>query len=172
MSEYRYYEFQAIDRPLTADEMTTLRKYSTRARITPTSFVNEYHWGDFKGDTDAWMAKYFDAFLHLTNWGTRIFKLRLPSRLLSADTTELYCDGECCAVRRKGDHVVLSFNLEEEPGGEWEEGSGQLAALVPVRAELARGDQRALYLGWLLGVQQGAVDSDEVEPAVPPGLVS
>jgi len=28
MSEYRYYEFQAIDRPLTDQEQGTLRKYS------------------------------------------------------------------------------------------------------------------------------------------------
>jgi hypothetical protein len=44
MSEYQYYEFQAIDRPLTAEEMSELRSYSTRARITPTSFVNDYAW--------------------------------------------------------------------------------------------------------------------------------
>ena len=170
MSEYQYYEFQAIDRPMTADEMATLRNYSTRARITPTSFVNEYHWGDFKGDTDAWMAKYFDAFLYLANWGTRTFKLRLPARLLSAETTKVYCDGDFFASRRKGDHVVLTFNLEEEPGGGWDEGAGQLTALVAVRAELARGDRRALYLGWLLGVEQGAHTSDKAEPPVPPGL--
>jgi hypothetical protein len=42
MSEYQYYEFQAIDRPLTEKEMGELRSYSTRARITPTSFVNDY----------------------------------------------------------------------------------------------------------------------------------
>jgi hypothetical protein len=41
MSEYQYYEFQAIERPLTADEMATLRKCSTRARITPTGFAAE-----------------------------------------------------------------------------------------------------------------------------------
>jgi len=31
MSEFQYYEFQAIDRPLTRPEMAELRKYSTRA---------------------------------------------------------------------------------------------------------------------------------------------
>ncbi len=31
MSEYQYYEFQAIDRSLTRDEMQELRSYSTRA---------------------------------------------------------------------------------------------------------------------------------------------
>jgi hypothetical protein len=41
MSEYQYYEFQAIDRPLSVKEMSELRSCSTRARITPTSFVND-----------------------------------------------------------------------------------------------------------------------------------
>jgi hypothetical protein len=61
MSEYQYYEFQAIDRPLAEQEMRELRSYSTRANITPTSFTVDYSWGDFKGDEDAWMAKYFDG---------------------------------------------------------------------------------------------------------------
>jgi hypothetical protein len=65
MSEYQYYEFQAIDRPLIEREMTELRAHSTRARITPTSFVNDYSWGSFKGDEDTWMERYFDAFLYL-----------------------------------------------------------------------------------------------------------
>ena len=78
MSEYQYYEFQSIDRRLTADEMSELRSFSTRARITSTSFVNDYQWGGFKGNEDAWMDKHFDAFLYFANWGTRILKLRLP----------------------------------------------------------------------------------------------
>lgn len=69
MSEYQYYEFQAIDRPLTEREMLGLRTHSTRAQITPTSFVNEYSWGSLKGDEDAWMERYFDAFLYLANCG-------------------------------------------------------------------------------------------------------
>jgi hypothetical protein len=80
MSEYQYYEFQAIDRALTEKEMDELRSYSTRARITPTSFVNDYSWGSFKGNEDTWMDKYFDAFLYLANWGTHVLKLRLPSK--------------------------------------------------------------------------------------------
>lgn len=34
MSEYQYYELQAIDRPLTAREMEALRRLSSRATIT------------------------------------------------------------------------------------------------------------------------------------------
>ncbi|MHB8246982.1 MAG: hypothetical protein ACYDGN_16870, partial [Acidimicrobiales bacterium] len=50
MSEYQYYEFLAIDRPLDARQQGELRALSTRARITSTRLVNTYHWGDFKGD--------------------------------------------------------------------------------------------------------------------------
>jgi hypothetical protein len=50
MSEYQYYEFKAIDKPLTKKDMQALRNLSTRAQINPTSFVNEYNWGDFKGN--------------------------------------------------------------------------------------------------------------------------
>ena len=45
MSEYQYYEFQAVDRPLTQEQMGELRAYSSRAQITPSSFVNVYNWG-------------------------------------------------------------------------------------------------------------------------------
>ena len=170
MSEYQYYEFQAIDRPLTAKEMDELRSYSTRARITPTSFVNDYSWGDFKGNADAWMEKYFDAFLYLANWGTHILKLRLPARLLDPALARTYCGGESASVREQAGKVILSFLSEDEEGGDWVEGEGQLSSLISVRAELVRGDLRALYLGWLLRAQSGELDDDDAEPPVPRGL--
>ena len=170
MSEYQYYEFRAIDCPLTAKEMSELRSYSTRARITPTGFVNDYSWGSFKGDADAWMEKYFDAFLYLANWGTHVLKLRLPSRLLAATTARAYCGGDSAFVREKAGKIILSFVSEDEEGGDWVEGEGRLSSLISVRAELARGDLRALYLGWLLRAQTGELDHDDPEPPVPPGL--
>ena len=170
MSEYQYYEFRAIDRPLSVKEQSELRAYSTRARISATSFTNEYSWGNFKGNPNAWMEKYFDAFLYLTNWGTRELQLRLPSSLLPLETALAYCCTDGASVREKNGKIILSFVSDEEPGGEWEEGEGWLSSIIPVRAELARGDYRCLYLAWLLAVQQGELDEEEEEPAVPEGL--
>jgi len=170
MSEYQYYEFQAVDRPLTGEEMARLRACSTRARITPTSFVNDYSWGRFKGDEDAWMEEYFDAFLYVANWGTRVLKLRLPTRLLDAKTARHYCVGEHASVRERSGKVILTFHSEDEEGGEWVEGEGQLSSLASARGELARGDLRALYLGWLLCAQSGELHDDDLEPPVPAGL--
>ena len=50
MSEYQYYEFAAIDRPLNEAQVAALRELSTRATISPTSFANHYSWGNLKGD--------------------------------------------------------------------------------------------------------------------------
>lgn len=169
MSEYQYYEFQAIDRPLTQVQMNELRAVSTRARITATSFTNEYHWGSFKGEPDRWMERYFDAFLYFANWGTRHLMLRLPARLLLPDAVEPYCGGHSLSCRVKGEHVILSC-LSESEDHEWDEDGGELSTLTPLRADLLRGDYRCLYLGWLLAVEQSEFDDTTVEPPVPPGL--
>src|SRR5688572_19748933 len=110
MSEYEYYEFQALDRRLTAAEMAKLRSFSTRATITPTSFVNEYQWGGgFRGNEDAWMEKYFDAFIYFASWGTRVLKLRVSERLLDWTTAELYCYGESSFVRASQGHTIVTW---------------------------------------------------------------
>lgn len=170
MSEYQYYEFQAIDRPLTAKEMEELRRHSTRARITPTCFTNHYEWGSFKGDEDAWMERYFDAYLYLANWGTRILQFRLPMEALDPDTATAYCYGEAAHARKKNGKTILRFISEDDQGDDEPEGAGQLGSLIAAREGLRRGDLRALYLGWLLLVQGEELDEDEVEPPVPPGL--
>jgi hypothetical protein len=93
MSEYQYYEFQALDRPLTSKEMGELRSVSSRATITAKQFVNHYNWRDFKGDPSVWVEKYFDAFLYLANWGTREVVFRVPRGALDLKTARQYC---CC----------------------------------------------------------------------------
>lgn len=169
MSEYQYYEFQAIDRTLTDKEMNELRKFSTRADITPNSFKNEYAWGNFKGDEDRWMEKYFDGFLYYANWGTHILKLRLPSALLDLNTAQIYCNGDNASARLSNDKIILDFASQNEDGGEWEEGI-RLSSFLSLRTDLSRGDLRCLYLAWLSNIQDEDYDEDELEPPVPPGL--
>jgi hypothetical protein len=170
MSEYQYYEFQAIDRPLTQREMDELRSFSSRATITATRFVNSYSFGNFKGSPSQWMDRYFDAFLYLANWGTHELMLRFPMGVLDVATAKRYCHGESASGRAKGDHVILELRSEDE-GGEWvEEDNGQLSSLISLRADVAGGDLRALYLSWLLCAQAGELDEADEEPPCPPGL--
>jgi hypothetical protein len=170
MSEYQYYEFQKVDDRLSEKQMQELRSYSTRARITPASFINEYHFGSFKGDANSWMEKYFDGFLYLANWGTREVQLAVPDRLLAANTVRQYCSGRAASSRKRSGKMILTFLSEEEPGGEWLEDEGQLSSFLQIRNELAQGDLRSLYLGWLMAVQAGELEASEKEPPVPPNL--
>ena len=176
MSEYQYYEFLAVDRPLTAAEQAEVRQLSTRARITATSFTNEYHWGDFKGSPDLIMQRYYDAHLYLANWGTHRVMLRLPRTLLDPEIAEQYrVDGQV-SMSTTRDYVILDLASEDE-AGEWvEDAEDSLSAIVGVRSELAAGDLRPLYLAWLSAYStwerdDGVVDyEDEAEPPVPAGL--
>jgi len=90
MSEFQYYEFVAIDRPLSAMERKRLRAITSRATITSTRLVNTYEWGNFKADPRDLVAKCFDAFLYYANWGTRRLILRVPSTRLDPRIAKRY----------------------------------------------------------------------------------
>ena len=113
MSEYQYYEFLAIDRSLTAEEMKDLRALSTRAHITPVSFTNEYHWGDFKGNPDKLMERYFDAHIYVANWMTAIFKVRVPFEALAKGTVEAMAESEALHFKATKRHWIITWHLEE-----------------------------------------------------------
>jgi hypothetical protein len=169
MSEYQYYEFRAVDDPLTEKDMQTLRNLSTRARITSTSFVNEYNWGDFKGNPLKLVERYFDAFLYVANWGTHWFMLKLPRHLVDIDLVNKYCLGEGAVIHEKGDYLIFEFTSETEDY-EWEEGEGWLSSLISLRKDIVHGDFRSLYLAWLFCAQMHEMEDEELEPPVPPNL--
>ena len=105
----QYYEFVAVDRPLDTQAQAEVRSLSTRARITATSFINEYHWGNFRGDPSRMMEQYYDAHLYLANWGTRQVMLRLPSSVLDVTVAEQYCVGDHVTAWTSGEFVVLAL---------------------------------------------------------------
>jgi hypothetical protein len=180
VSEYQYYEFLAIDRPLDDDEQAEVRSLSTRARITATSFVNEYHWGDFRGHPKLLMESYYDAHLYVANWGTRRLMFRLPCGLLDPDVVEDYCVDDQVDAWIADEFVVLDLTSEDDTGESdfTDDAEALLSAIIGVRAELAAGDLRPLYLAWLAAYGAWERDEDvfdrdadnDLEPPVPPGL--
>lgn len=170
MSEYQYYEFQAIDRPLDKAAREALRSISSRAQITATSFTNHYEWGDLKGDPRKFMERWFDLHLYLANWGTRRLIMRVPKRLLNrAEIDPFLREVDWVEMWTSGDNVIVDIHRDEvESGDDWNDGSGWLASLAPLRADMLSGDLRLFYLLWLTAVQDELVSEDEVEPL--PGI--
>jgi hypothetical protein len=169
VSEYQYYDFRALDRPLTRNEMAALRAISTRATITATSFTNHYEWGDLKANPSKLLEKYFDAFVYVANWGTHEFYIRLPQGSVDYKLLKAMVPGESLRIRKTATFVIVEFGFESEWDGE-DDGTGWMASLMPLRSDLLRGDLRCLYLGWLRCAQDGGLDEDKLEPPVPAGL--
>jgi len=165
MSEYQYYEFQAIDHPLDNTDREALRALSTRAQITATSFTNSYKWGDFQGNPDTLMEHWFDLHLYLANWASRRLMMRWPTRLIDRDRIGAMLDGvECVTLRTAGDNLIVDFEIDELEGEDWDDGAGWLANLAPLRAAVLDGDLRLFYLAWLIAVDVEDIAPDELEP--------
>ena len=170
MSEYQYYEWQTIDRPLTPEEQAAVNELSSHIDVTASQAVVTYSWGDFKHDPRQVLARYFDAFLYLANWGSKRLAFRFPQSLLDRQTIEPYLWDDCLELEPVGECLILDISLHEEEGGEWIEGEGWLSSLSRLRDDLLEGDYRALYLAWLRAAELQDADDDELEPPVPPGL--
>ena len=174
MSEYQYYEFLAMDRPLTGHQVEDLHSISSRADITPTNFSVVYNYSDLRVNPLELLERHFDVLVYVANWGTRRVAFRLPLGVVEQGILDRYLIGEEVNVKKTKKLLIIDIRSEDEMGGDWEEGEGWMARLAPVRTELLSGDLRALYLFWLLSVQEAydeELDPDEQEPPVPPGLV-
>ena len=176
LSEYQYYEFQAIDHSLSESDRSALRSLSTRARITATSFTNHYEWGNFKGDPEKLMERWFDLHLYLANWGTRRLMIRLPKRLVDRSRLDAFLRaGDLVGILVSGDNLIVDMCIEiyddESSGydeweewGDWDDGAGWLGALAPLRTDVLSGDLRLFYLLWLKALERGELEDDETEP--------
>lgn len=173
MSEYQYYKFQAIDRPLSEEDRRALRALSARARITATSFTNSYEWGDFKGDPAKLVERWFDLHLYLANWGSRRLIIKVPARLVDRDRLGAFLDGvDAVRVHVVAGNLIVDVARDELEFEDDDAGSGRLAGLAPLRADLLAGDLRVFYLLWLTAVEAEAFEPDEPEPMPGVGPIS
>ena len=170
MSEYQYYEFQAIDRPLTPVEQEKVASLSSRVDPHPTSAVFIYHYSGFRGEPLEVLQRYYDAFFYIASWGTTRLAFRLPRHLVNLEAMNRYAVEGYVEIINASDYVILEITVENEEGYGWTDGEGRLTPLLPLREALLRGDSRLLYLAWLTTLNSWEVDEETVEPPVPAGL--
>lgn len=182
MSEYQYHEWQTLERPLTAAEQKAVNELSSHIDVTSTQASVTYNWSSFRHDPINVLAKYFDAYLYLANWGTRRLAFRFPKGLVDVVAIEAYCDEYHTNIKTVGDVQILEFDMDEEEGfDEWIDERGLLSTLARLRDDILQGDYRTLYLAWLkaMTLESGGYDEDEAdpdnffndpEPALPAGL--
>jgi len=178
MSEYQYYEFRAIDRPLTPEEQRAVARLSSRVEPHPRRAVFTYSFGgDLRRRAEDVLTEYYDAMLYLANWGSRQLMFRFPKTLVDVEKMQQYnivtqeYPSDAIGVYTQGEYAILDIQLHEEEGFDWIEGEGWLDSLVGLRDAILQQDYRLLYLAWLKGVTlEYDVDEEAQEPPTPPGL--
>jgi hypothetical protein len=178
MSEYQYYEFAAIDGPISEEGLRYARGCSSRANVSRVRWQNTYHFGDFHGSVDT-LLKYYDAHFYIANWGTVRLGLALPKGALAPEAIHPYLRGgeryeDTLTVKEICNRCVVWWERNEEGGWFETGGEGLIDELIGVREELMRGDYRALFLGWLADFNpdewQDPGDSAVLMPPIPAGL--
>jgi len=152
-----------------------MRQQSSRAEITPWSFDNEYHYGDFRGDAVEMLRRGYDLHLHYANFGTRNLLIRLPHGLPDVKAAKPYLGKDSVQFLRdkQGQGGILSIEPYHEPGDleELWELDNLMHRLVPLRAEILDGDLRPLYLVHLAIACDGNHDPEATKEApIPAGL--
>ena len=178
MSEYQYYEFQAIDNRLTDKEMAAISKLSSRVELSPSQAIFTYSFGDFRGVPEDLMEKYFDIMFYIANWGSRQLMFKLPIGFIELKDLKPYCVEDHIEVYKKKDFLILNISLSkgEGEGFGWLEGEGMLAPMINLRNEIMAGDLRVLYLAFLKAKDLlGAFDDEDEKikikyPPIPSNL--
>ena len=92
MSEYQYYEFAALDGPISDKGLHYAQSCSSRANVSRTRWQNTYTFGDFRGSVDT-LLKYYDAHFYIANWGTVRLGLAFPTGAIAPETIQPYLRG-------------------------------------------------------------------------------
>ena len=178
MSEFQYYEFRAIDKPLSAEARKEISSWSSRTTASSTSATFTYSYSDFPKDELTVVEQYFDAMFYTANWGTKRLIFKFPLDLVDVRQMGQY-SVEGLEVLKKPNAILLDITINDEDGGGWIEGEEHLSSLITLREDIMAGDYRCLYLIWLkvsvedvMNEWSDIVDPDSEEPAVPAGLQS
>lgn len=173
MSEFQYYEFQAIDRPLTAADKKHVQSLSSRVHVTKDRAVFTYSYGDYRNKPEDLLDRCFDIMLYIANFGVRQVMIRFPKDLVDPERFTPYIVGDIITIHTTKKSLILKINLVCEDYYTWiEEENDWLDGLVALRAEILNGDWRSLYLAWLQTAfsEEGSNPEAQSEPPIPPNL--
>lgn len=163
MSEYQYYEFRSIHKPLTKDAREVFASLSSRAKIHSHSASYEYSYGDFRGEPEALLLDFADVFFYIANWGNVQLMFKYPVTQVDKTLLEKYSImSDAINYIEREDQMIVVLDLQNEDGFGWTEGEGMLAELLPLYDEIKKGNYQVLRLAVALqAALYNYVDEDD-----------
>ena len=155
MSEYQYYEFCSIGKPLTREARTKMASLSSRAQVSTHSASYVYHYGDFNGDPKQLLLKYFDILFYISNFGDVRLLFKYSVDEVNIDQIKKYCIKDLISTNKRKENILLDVHVGVEDGFGWINGEGMLVDFLPLYDEIRTGNYQFLKLvssineGWI-----------------------
>ena len=146
MSEYQHYEFCSLKNPLSTEARKEMGALSSRANVGTHGASYVYNYGDFRGDPNKLLLKYFDVFFYTSNFGTLELMFKYPTKDVVIDELEKYHIDDVISCKKSGQYVVLAIRLDTEPGMDWKDGEGVLGDFLPLYNEIKAKNYQFLRL--------------------------
>ncbi|MFT4927267.1 MAG: hypothetical protein ACI8WB_003373 [Phenylobacterium sp.] len=204
MSEYQYYQFKIIDQVLNQQQQTQLRDLSPQAKISANDLVHLCDYGEVAVSPVQLMTDYFDAHVYTASWGGAVLMLKIAKSALPLSQLQRFANNDGLTYYDSDNNWIIEWRLMAnslEPDSSLEADSSLepsnsleprkslepsanspeldeqwMKDLLPIRAEIIKGDLRSLYIGWVSALylaQDGEEtddDADEEEPMRLTGL--
>ncbi len=183
MSEFQYYEFHAVDKPLNSEDLESVRGMSSRVQLSSRKAVFTYSYSDFRYDEEEVLINYFDFMFYIANWGSKRIMMKFPADLVDYEFLRKYrisvisSYAQDIRIFKKSEFVILDISFSEEDGLGWIEEDNYGEEFLNIRDEIMRGDYQSLFVMWLRFLED-LYKSDEFEfdysfdaSLIPPNLL-
>ena len=89
------------------------KPFSSRVKLSPTTAIFTYHYGDFRNEPEDLLEICFDIMLYIANWGTRQLVFRLSKELVDATLIQEYCVDRCISISTTPKYLILDINIDD-----------------------------------------------------------
>ena len=148
MSEYLYYEFCKLDKPISKECRDEMKALSKRAKLNTHGVQYTYNYGDFSGNKVELLAKYFDVFFHNTNFGDLVLMFRYDPVEINFEVIKPHLLRYVVDYKQINGQIIITLTVNNQNGGfdGWLEGEDLLAELLPLYDELKNGNDQILQI--------------------------
>lgn len=157
MSQFQYYEFHAIDKTLSTEDLEAVRQISSRVRLSTHKAVFTYSYGSFRYKEEEVLLDHFDFMIYKASWGAKRIMLKFPEETVDYELLKKYRISvtdyyqQDIRVLKKSGFVILDLYYTEEDSYSWidENVGDDWYLFLDLRTEIMNGDCRSLFAVWL-----------------------
>jgi len=164
MSEYQYYEFCNTNKPMSVEVRQEMKSLSSRSKLTTHGASYVYNYGDFRGDPEALLIKYFDIYFYVSNWGTLQLMFKYKTNQVNLGNLKPYLIDNVVECKDVGEYTILILEINDEDGGwGWIEGEEMLGELLPLYEEIKMGNYNVLVLFAIINATYNQADQNTLD---------